>query len=84
MDVVLRARHDALVAEFPCVSTELRLVKTSPGADYPRTLQAYCTDTRAAAFGGPLESFEESCSACQYLQLHADLGMESPEPPTSA
>jgi len=78
MDIVLRARHDALVVEFPCLSTELRLVKTAPGADYPRSIQAFCTDTRASAFGGPLESFEESCSACQYLRLNSDLGKEPP------
>jgi hypothetical protein len=67
MDVVLRARHDALVAEFPCVSTELRLVKTPAGGEHPRTIEAFCADSRAAAFGGPLESFEVSCSACIYL-----------------
>jgi hypothetical protein len=68
MDLVLRGLHDALAAEFSCVSADLRLVRTPPDADYRRTLEAFCTDSRAAAFGRPLESFETSCSACQYLR----------------
>jgi hypothetical protein len=68
MDVVLRKLHDTLVAEFICTSTELRIVKTGAGEQYPRTIQPFCTDSRAQSFGQILESFEETCAPCPYLQ----------------
>jgi hypothetical protein len=68
VDFVLRQRHDDLVREFPCISTQLRIVKTSPGSRYPRTIEAFCTNTRAKNFGQLLETFDKSCSTCPYFQ----------------
>lgn len=68
MDVVLRARHTALVKEFVCLATELRIVKTEPGSLYPRSIDAFCTDPRASNFDKLLLAFEDSCAGCAFLR----------------
>lgn len=72
MDVVLRARHDALVAEFPCAATEFRIVKTPPGSAFSRSIDAVCTDARAGRFGNSLVSYEDFCASCLYLRVVED------------
>lgn len=80
MDVELRARHDALIAEFSCTSTELRVVKTPPRSPYPRTIEAFCTDSRAAQFGNRLPAFGEFCTSCTYLSPREDPTEDTEEP----
>jgi hypothetical protein len=67
VDVVLRARHTALANEFACLSSDFRIIKTEPGSDYPRTIEAFCVEPRAEHFGKRLESFKQSCAECLYL-----------------
>jgi hypothetical protein len=74
MDAMLRARHDALIAEFPCTATELRIVKTPPGSALTRSIDALCNDPRSARFGNTLVSYQDFCAGCLYLQLAEEDG----------
>ena len=67
VDVILRARHTWLANEFGCAMTELRIMKTEPGAGLPRTIEAFCSEPRAENFGKILESFKKCCADCAYL-----------------
>lgn len=51
------------------MASELRVVKVGADAKYPRTIQPYCSDSRAPNFGQVLQSFEQSCESCAYLNL---------------
>jgi hypothetical protein len=67
VDVVLRARHDELVEEFPCASTALRLVRTPAGSPWTRTIEAFCADGRAQRFGTQLTDFASCCASCAFF-----------------
>jgi hypothetical protein len=71
MDAVLRVRHDALIAEFLCDATELRVVKAAAGSIHTRSIGAFCSDTRASNFSRELSNFEECCASCAYQRPKA-------------
>jgi hypothetical protein len=72
MDAVLRARHDALVDEFLCAATELKMVRTPPGSLYTRTIDPFCGDERAARFGSLLTDYASCCAGCSFLNPRPD------------
>lgn len=67
VDVILRVRHSALLSEFGCTATELRIMKTEPGTGHPRTIEAFCSEPRAEHFSKLLESFKKCCADCAFL-----------------
>ena len=80
MDAVLRARHDALLSEFVCVSTELRVVKTPIGSSHTRTIDPSCREPRAALFATTLTNFEDCCASCLFLTRGPENTQERAEP----
>jgi hypothetical protein len=67
VDVVLRARHDQLAQEFRCAATELRLLHAPPGSRWPRAIEPFCSDERAARFGAQLSDFATCCARCEFF-----------------
>jgi hypothetical protein len=76
MDMVLRARHDALADEFVCSATQFTIVRTPAGSLYSRTIDPFCGDERAGRFGNLLSDYETCCATCSFLSPRSDSDVE--------